>query len=84
MLDPWSGRLDAGAAVALPELRGPALAALPADERGFIPIDEHARVRGVPSVYAAGDEILPVKHGELGTQQADAAAEEIAAQAELH
>ena len=82
MLDPWSERLDAGAAVALPELRGPALAGLPADERGFIPIDEHARVRGVPGVYAAGDGTnFPIKHGGLGTQQADAAAEEIAAQA---
>ena len=55
---------------------------LPADERGFIPIDEHARVRGVPGVYAAGDGTnFPIKHGGLGTQQADAAAEEIAAQA---
>ena len=65
-----------------PQLGGPALAGLPADERGFIPIDEHARVRGVPGVYAAGDGTnFPIKHGGLGTQQADAAAEEIAARA---
>ena len=39
-------------------------------------------MRGVPGVYAAGDEDnFPIKHGGLGTQQADAAAEEIAAQA---
>ena len=82
VLDPWQEKLDAGAVVALPELHGPALAGLPADERGFIPIDEHARVRGLSDVYAAGDGTnFPIKHGGLGTQQADAAAEEIAAQA---
>jgi sulfide:quinone oxidoreductase len=82
ILDPWHERLEAGAVVALPELHGPALAGLPADERGFIPIDEHARVTGVAGVYAAGDGTnFPIKHGGLGTQQADAAAEEIAAQA---
>ena len=82
VLDPWQERLDAGAVVALPELEGPALPGLPADDRGFIPIDEHARVRGLSGVYAAGDGTnFPIKHGGLGTQQADAAAEEIAAQA---
>ena len=82
ILDPWEERLDAGAVVALPELHGFALPGLPADEQGFIPIDEHARVLGVSGVYAAGDGTnFPIKHGGLGTQQADAAAEEIAAQA---
>jgi sulfide:quinone oxidoreductase len=82
MLDPWHERLDAGAVVALPELRGPAIAGLPADERGFIPIDQHARVQGLESVYAAGDGAnFPIKHGGLGAQQADAAAEAIAAAA---
>ena len=39
-------------------------------------------MQGVPGVYAAGDGTnFPIKHGGLGTQQADAAAEEIAAQA---
>jgi sulfide:quinone oxidoreductase len=81
ILDPWQERLDAGAVVALPELHGPALPGLPADERGFIPIDEHARVPGATGVYAAGDGTnFPIKHGGLGTQQADAAAEEIAAE----
>ena len=81
-LQPGRERLDAGAVVALPELQGPALPALPADERGFIPIDEHARVRGVEGIYAAGDGTnFPVKHGGLGAQQADAAAEHLAAEA---
>ena len=46
MLEPWHEHLDAGAVVALPELVGPALPGLPADDRGFIPIDQHARVQG--------------------------------------
>ncbi|MCD6015364.1 MAG: hypothetical protein K0R88_1448 [Solirubrobacterales bacterium] len=82
VLGPWEERLDAGAVVALPELRGRAVEGLPADEHGFIPIDEHARVLGVSGVYAAGDGAnFPIKHGGLGTQQADAAAEQIAADA---
>jgi sulfide:quinone oxidoreductase len=53
---------------------------LPADDHGFIPIDEHARVIGVADVYAAGDgTTFPIKQGGLATQQADAAAEHIAA-----
>jgi sulfide:quinone oxidoreductase len=82
MLDPWQEHLDAGAVVALPELTGPAIPGLPADERGFIPIDEHARVHGLDHIYAAGDGTnFPIKHGGLGTEQADAAAEHIAAAA---
>ena len=81
VIEPGGEHLDAGAVVALPELRGPALPGLPADERGFIPIGgEHAQVRGLTGVYAAGDGTnFPIKHGGIGTQQADAAAEHIAA-----
>lgn len=79
-LEPGHRPLPTGAIVALPELHGPAVPGLPADERGFIPIDEHARVPGVAGIYAAGDGTnFPVKHGGLGAQQADAAAEQIAA-----
>ncbi len=79
-LVPGDGELEAGAMIALPALEGPGLSGLPADERGFIPIDDHARVRGAGGVYAAGDGAnFPIKHGGLGTQQADAAAEQIAA-----
>ena len=40
------------------------------------------RCRGLRGVYAAGDGTnFPIKHGGLGTQQADAAAEQIAARA---
>jgi sulfide:quinone oxidoreductase len=77
------GRLIAAdAVIALATLRGPFLAGLPADADGFIATDEHARVRGVPDVFAAGDITTePVKQGGLATQQADAAAEQIAAEA---
>ena len=69
-----------GQRVALPLIEGPVLKGLPADDRGFIPIDEHARVPGVEDVYAAGDgTTFPIKQGGLATQQADAAAEHIAA-----
>jgi sulfide:quinone oxidoreductase len=82
VLQPSGERLDAGAMVALPRLSGPRIEGLPSDENGFIPIDVHARVHGVDDVYAAGDGTnFPIKHGGLGSQQADAAAEEIAARA---
>jgi sulfide:quinone oxidoreductase len=77
---PGSDSIDAGAVAALPVIDGPRLPGLPSDDHGFIPIDEHARVVGVEDVYAAGDGTnFPIKQGGLGTQQADAAAEHIAA-----
>lgn len=74
------GSLSADAVVALPRLVAPKLAGLPRDELGFVPVDRHGRVRGLPRVYAAGDVTdFPLKQGGLATQQADAAAEAIAA-----
>jgi sulfide:quinone oxidoreductase len=82
VLTPGGRRLDASRIVALPVIDGPAIAGLPTDDKGFIPIDEHARVRGVKDVYAAGDGTnFPIKQGGLATQQADAAAEHIASRA---
>jgi sulfide:quinone oxidoreductase len=67
--------------VAIAHLEGPAVPGLPADGAGFIPVDGHARVAAVEHVYAAGDGTnFPVKHGGIAAQQADAAAEAIAAQ----
>jgi sulfide:quinone oxidoreductase len=67
--------------VTLAQLEGPALPGLPSDATGFIPVDEHSRVTGLKDVYAAGDGTnLQIKQGGLATQQADAAAEAIAAQ----
>ena len=66
--------------MALPSIEGHGVRGLPHDEHGFLPIDEHARVRGVADVFAAGDGTdFPVKQGGIATQQADAAAEWIAA-----
>lgn len=79
-LTPGDEHIDAGAVAALPVLGGPHLGGLPCDEGGFLPIDDHARVQGADDVYAAGDGTnFPIKQGGIGTQQADAAAEHIAA-----
>jgi sulfide:quinone oxidoreductase len=80
ILIPGDERLEASAIIALPLIDGPGIPGLPADANGFIPIDDHARVKGVEDIYAAGDgTTFPIKQGGIGTQQADAAAEEIAA-----
>jgi sulfide:quinone oxidoreductase len=74
--------LAADRVVALPRLSGPDLGGIPRDQRGFVPTDEHSRVRGLGNVYAAGDlTAFPIKQGGLAAQQADAAAEAIAEQA---
>jgi sulfide:quinone oxidoreductase len=74
--------LEATEVIALPLIEGPQIPGLPADENGFIPIDDFARVQGIDDVYAAGDgTTFPIKQGGIGTQQADAAAEQIAARA---
>jgi sulfide:quinone oxidoreductase len=72
--------IEADAVIALPGLRGPAISGLPADSLGFIPADEHGRVDGAADVFAAGDATtFPIKQGGLAAQQADAAAQSIAA-----
>ncbi|MGZ4270963.1 MAG: FAD-dependent oxidoreductase [Solirubrobacteraceae bacterium] len=81
-LRPSDRSFEVGRVLALPRLQGRAIAGIPADADGFVEVDEHCRVRGVPGVWAAGDGIaFPVKFGGLATQQADAAAEDIAHQA---
>lgn len=73
--------IPADAVVALPRLLAPEIEGLPADGEGFVPVDEHGRVRGLRGVYAAGDATdFPLKQGGIATQQADAAAETIAAE----
>ena len=81
VVQPEGRQLEPGRIVAMPRLRGPRLRAVPADHDGFIPVDEHCRVRGLePRVFAAGDAAnLPIKHGGLGAQMADTAAAGIAA-----
>jgi sulfide:quinone oxidoreductase len=70
--------------IATPRLEGPRLEGVPEDADGFIPTDSFGRVGGLESagVFAAGDATsFPVKQGGLAAQQADAAAEMIAADA---
>jgi sulfide:quinone oxidoreductase len=70
------------AIVAMPRLAGPYLRGLPADEEGFLLVDERGRVSGETDVYAAGDVTsFPVKQGGLATQQADTVAAHIARRA---
>jgi sulfide:quinone oxidoreductase len=72
--------LEVDSVVALPKLEGPHLSGLPADDSGFIEIDDYAQVVGLDNVYAAGDgTAFPIKQGGIATQQADAAVETIAA-----
>ena len=79
-LTPGGEPLEAGATIALAALEGAAIEGLPADDGGFIPIDDRARVKDTVDVYGAGDGTnFPIKQGGIGTQQADAAAEDIAA-----
>jgi sulfide:quinone oxidoreductase len=73
-------RLTVDRVVAMPAPAGPRIAGLPADDGGFIPVDEHARVKDCDGVFAAGDATdAPIKQGGLAAQQAVAAAEAIAA-----
>jgi len=77
-----SGLVEADLAVALPAMRGPNIRGVPQTIAGFIATDRHGRVLGADHLYAAGDgTAFPVKQGGLAAQQADAAAEAIAAAA---
>lgn len=76
------GSVSADRVVALPRLRGPRIDGVPQTRGGFISVDLHGRVSGVPDVFAAGDITnFPVKQGGIAAQQAEAAAEAIAAAA---
>lgn len=80
VIQPGDTTLTVDRVIVLPELFGPSVRGLPAGEHGFIAIDGHAKVLGVDRVYAAGDATdFAIKHGGLAAQQADAAAESIAA-----
>jgi sulfide:quinone oxidoreductase len=73
--------LEADAVISLPRLEGRRLEGLPYDPAGFIAVDDHSRIAGVAHAYAVGDVTdFPVKQGGIATQQADVAAEAIAAE----
>jgi len=82
LMRPGTERIPAARVVSMPRLGGPWLPGLSCDREGFIRTDRHGLVEGTDNIYAAGDAIaFPVKQGGLATQQADAAAESIAARA---
>jgi sulfide:quinone oxidoreductase len=79
------GQIPADRVVALPRLHGTPIDGLPQTVEGFVAVDPHGRVRGLDDVFAAGDiTTFPVKQGGIAAQQADAAAEAIAALAGAH
>jgi sulfide:quinone oxidoreductase len=70
-VDTGGRRIDVSRTVALPVPVGRAIAGVPADASGFIPVDEHGGVEGLEDVYAAGDATnFPIKQGGLAAQQA--------------
>lgn len=74
------GEIEVEAVVSLPRLEGRRIRGVLHDENGFVRVDEHCRVQGRERLYAAGDvTAFPVKQGGIATQQADVAAEAIAA-----
>lgn len=84
VLHPHGQRIHVDRVITLPLLDGAAIDGLPKDVSGFLPIDRHGRIVGVEDVYGAGDAAnFDIKQGGLACQQADAAAEAIAAAAGL-
>ncbi len=79
-LSPGGRHVHAQRVVALPELYGPSVHGVPLSEDGFIRVDKFCRVPDGGPVFAAGDATdFAVKQGGVSSQQADVAAESIAA-----
>ncbi len=80
VINPGDRHLEVDRVIALPELFGPEVRGIPLGEHGFIRVDPYCRVPGIEHIYAAGDATdFPIKHGGIGSQQADIAAQSIAA-----
>jgi sulfide:quinone oxidoreductase len=80
IITPGDRHLHVNRVIALPELYGPGVRGIPLAEHGFIPVDQFGRVHDAGPIYAAGDSIaFAVKHGGLATQEADVAAQSVAA-----
>ena len=80
VVNPGDHHLKVTRVIALPELYGPEIRGIPLAEHGFIRVAPSGQVLDVERVYAAGDATdFPVKFGGVASQQADAAAESIAA-----
>jgi sulfide:quinone oxidoreductase len=80
VVNPGDRRLEVDRIVALPELYGPVVRGIPLAEHGFIRVDPYCRIPGIERIHAAGDATdFPIKQGGIGAQQADVAAQSIAA-----
>jgi sulfide:quinone oxidoreductase len=76
------GSIPADRVVALPRLEGSRLNGVFSDPQGFLPTDPFGQVLRETDIWAAGDATsFPLKQGGIAAQQADAAAESIAARA---
>jgi sulfide:quinone oxidoreductase len=74
--------LAADRVIALPHFAGPFLRGVPSDTAGFVPVDDFTSVLDVAAVHAVGDVAAhDLKQGGLAAQQADVAAQVIAAAA---
>ena len=80
VINPGDRRLHFDRVIALPELFGPSVRGIPLGENGFIRVNQYGKVPDVGPIFAAGDVTnFAVKHGGISAQQADVAAESIAA-----
>jgi sulfide:quinone oxidoreductase len=80
LINPGERHLKVDRVITLPELYGPVVRGIPLGENGFIRVDPCCRVPDVECIYAAGDATdFPIKQGGIGSQQADVAAQSIAA-----
>jgi sulfide:quinone oxidoreductase len=80
VINPGDRRLRVDRVIALPELYGPSVRGIPLGEHGFIRINPHGQVLDAGPIYAAGDATeFAVKYGGIASQQADIAAQAIAA-----
>jgi sulfide:quinone oxidoreductase len=76
------GTRSVDAAIALPAITGRTLPGVPRNRDDFIVVDEYGLVHGEDGIYAVGDVTeFAIKQGGMATQQADAAASQIAARA---
>jgi len=80
VVQPSGRRLDVDRVLAMPMLRGRAIDGISGDHDGLIEVDAHGRVSGLDRVWAVGDcTSLRLKSGGLSAEQADVAAQDIAA-----
>jgi len=80
VINPGDRRLRVDRVIALPELYGPPVHGIPLGDHGFIRIDSHGQVPDAGPIFAAGDATdFAVKYGGIAAQQADTAAQAIAA-----